>query len=86
MKSERLKQIVSVYFGIINGQRTRIRLPMMSLEFLISLNISGLVMALRSTGARIFPGGKGGRYIGQKALPHHVPIAWKSGILTLPEP
>ena len=49
MRIERLKQSVSVYFAIINGQRMRVRHPIMSLEFVILLNPSALAMALLST-------------------------------------
>jgi hypothetical protein len=86
MRSERLKHCVSVYFAIISGQRTQIRLPMRSLECFILLNPSDLAMSLRSNRARIFPGGKGGRCIELTTLPLYVPIVWKSGILTLLEP
>jgi len=86
MGNERLKKSVFVYFAIINGQRTRDRLSMRSLEFFILLYPGGLAMALRSTRARIFPGGKGGRCRGLTTLPLYVPIVWKSGILTFLEP
>ena len=85
VKIERLKQIVSVYFVIFNGQRTRVRLPMRSLEVFILLNTSGLAMALRSNGATILPLGKGDRGIRLTTLTIYVPIVWKSGILTLLE-
>jgi len=86
MRNERLKQSVFMYFAIINVHRTRDRLSMRSLEFFILLYPGGLAMALRSTRARIFPGGKGGRCRVLATLQtFYVPIVWKSGILTLLE-
>jgi len=74
MRNGRLKHSASVYFAIIIGQRTLVGIPMRSFEFFILLNPSGHAMSLRSTRARIFPGGKGGPCIGLTTLPLYVPI------------